>query len=284
MQSSQRAILIVLIALLVLTGAGLFVTTDRGARTVSTDSSPSNTAQSAVDLGPFRRAQALSQLAATPEEQDLARDVLRKADHEVDFAFASALYAASSQPVPSTPEIKAILERISKGEQEDNELSADVARLTKLLASAKDAQKEALTQQLDLTKSRQELIEDEIADGHSDLERAGGDPQNRIQRMVDEYNASEQSSGGQLDLSIVGRQASSTLPASNSFLSRARAMYALHSIVGRLSQEERDAAASASTFSETHDKLEQRLEQEQSQQRKKMADRVRRKRLGREFG
>jgi len=32
---------------------------------------------------------------------------------------------------------------------------------------------------------------DEIADGHSDLERAGGDPQNRVQRMVDEYNAFE---------------------------------------------------------------------------------------------
>ena len=64
MQSSQRAILIVLIALLVLTGAGLFVTTEWGARTVSTAPAPSNTAQSAVDLGPFRSAQALSQLAA----------------------------------------------------------------------------------------------------------------------------------------------------------------------------------------------------------------------------
>jgi small-conductance mechanosensitive channel len=271
MQSSQRAVLIILIALLVLTGAGLFVTTEWGARTVSTGPSPSIAAQSPVDLGPFRSAQALSQLAATPEEQDLARDVLRKADHEVDFAFASALYDASSQHIPSTPEIKSILERISKGEQEDNELSAEVARLTKELAGAKDAQKESLTQQLDLTKSRQELIEDEIADGHSDLERAGGDPQNRIQRMVDAYNASEQSSGGQLDLSIVGRQASSTLPASASFLSRARAMYALHSIVGRLGQEERDATASAASFSGTHDKLEAQLEQAQSEQKKKLS-------------
>jgi small-conductance mechanosensitive channel len=272
MQSSQRAILIVLIALLVLTGVGLVVTTEWGARTVSSVGPASKLPQSPVDLRQFHTAQALVQLAATPEEQDLARDALRKADHEVDFAFASALYTASSQPVSSTPEIKAILERISKGEQEDNEVSADVARLTKLLASAKDTQKESLTQQLDLAKSRQELIEDEIADGHSDLERAGGDPQNRIQRMVDEYNASEQSSGGQLDLSIVGRKASSALPVSNSFLSRARAVYALHSILGRLSQEEREAAASAATFSGTHDKLEQQLEQAQSQQKNKLAD------------
>jgi small-conductance mechanosensitive channel len=263
---------IVLIALLVLTGAGLVVTTEWGARTVAPASSPANSAQSPVDLQQFHNAQSLAQLAATPQEQDLARDVLRKADHEVDFAFAAALSTAASQPVPSTTEIKAVLERISKGEQEDGELNADVARLTKLQAGAKETQKEALTQQLDLTKSRQELIEDELADAHQDLERAGGDPQSRIQRMVDEYNASEQSSGGQLDLSIVGRQASSALPVSYSFLSRTRAMYELHSIVGRLSQEQRQAAASASSFSGTHDKLEQQLEQAQSKQKKQLAE------------
>jgi small-conductance mechanosensitive channel len=272
MHRNQRTIVIVLIALLVLTAAGLVVTTEWGARTVSQASSPSNVTQSPVDLTQFHDAQALSQLAATPEEQDLARDALRKADHEVDFAFAAALSTAASQQVPSTPEIKAILERIAKGELEDAELNADLARLTKLQAAAKDDQKEDLTQQLDLTKSRQELIEDELADAHQDLERAGGDPQSRVQRMVDDYNASEQSSGGHLDLSIVGRQASSALPVSYSFLSRARAWYSLRSIVGRLNREEQDAATLARAFSKSHDELEQQLEQAQSQQKKKMAD------------
>jgi len=272
MQRNQRTILIILIALLVLTAAGLVVTTEWGARTVSQVSSPSNVSQSPVDLGQFHNAQALSQLAATPEEQDLARDALRKADHEVDFAFAAALYTAASQHIPSTPEIKAILERISKGEQEDAELNADVARLTKLVAGAREDQKEGVEQQLDLAKSRQELIEDELADAHEDLEREGGDPQSRIQRMVDEYNASEQSSGGQLDLSIVGRQASSALPVSYSFLSRARAWYALRSIGGRLNQEERAATAFAAAFSKSHDELEQQLEQAQSKQKKKLTD------------
>jgi small-conductance mechanosensitive channel len=272
MQRNQRTIVIVLIALLVLTAAGLVVTTEWGARTVSQTTSPSNVTQSPVDLTQFHDAQALSQLAATPEEQDLARDALRKADHEVDFAFAAALSTAASQQVPSTPEIKAILERISKGEQEDAELNADLARLTKLQAAAKDDQKEDLTQQLDLTKSRQELIEDELADAHQDLERAGGDPQSRVQRMVDDYNASEQSSGGHLDLSIVGRQASSALPVSYSFLSRARAWYSLRSIVGRLNRKEQDAATLATAFSKSHDELDQQLEQAQAQQKKKMAD------------
>jgi small-conductance mechanosensitive channel/predicted nucleic acid-binding protein len=272
MRSSQRTILIVLIALLVLTAAGLVVTTEWGARTVSSTSSPSNVTQSPVDLTQFHDAQSLSQLAATPQEQDLARDALRKADHEVDFAFAAALDTANSQHIPSTPEIKAILERISKGEEEVAELNINVAHLTQLLARAKENEKEDLTQELDIAKSRQELSEDELADAHEDLERAGGDPQSRIQRMVDEYNASEQSSGGQLDLSIVGRQASSALPVSNSFLSRARAWYELQLIVGRLNQEERDAATSAATFSGTHDKLELQLKQAQSQQSKQLEE------------
>ncbi|HWX37613.1 MAG TPA: mechanosensitive ion channel domain-containing protein [Candidatus Sulfotelmatobacter sp.] len=272
MRSKQRAALIVLVSLLVLTGAGLVVTTEWGAQTVAPGASQQKGPQSPVDLGQFRRAQALSQLAATPEEQDLARDVLRKADHEVDFAFASALYQASSQKIPSTPEIRDALDRIAKGEQEDAELTTDVARLTKQLEGTKESQKEALTQQLDLTKSRQELIEDELADAHQDLERAGGDPQSSVQRMVDEYNASEQSSGGQLDLSIVGKQASASLPASYSFISRARAWYALHSIVGRLDQEGRAATAGATTFSGRHDQLEHQLEEAQSKQSKKMKE------------
>jgi uncharacterized iron-regulated membrane protein len=154
MRSKQRAALIVLILLLVLTGAGLVVTTEWGARTVA-PSAPTETSaqQSPVDLGQFRRAQALSQLAATPEEQDLARDVLRKADHEVDFAFASALYQASSKKIPSTPEIKNALDRITKSEQEDTEVTAEVTQLTKRVQSAPESQKEALSEQLDLAKS-----------------------------------------------------------------------------------------------------------------------------------
>ena len=271
MRPKQRVALFVLIVLLVLTGIGLVVTTEWGARNMASIGPAAKPPQSPVDLGQFHRAQALAQLAATPEEQDLARDVLRKADHEVDFAFTAALYSASSRKIPSTPEIKSALDRISKSEQQEAALTAEVARLTKLQAAAKEYQTEAITEQLDLAKSRQELIEDELADAQEDLERAGGDPQKSVQRMVDAYNAAEQSSGGQLDLSIVGKQAGSALPTSYAFISRARAWYALQSIVGQLNQEERAAATSAAAFSARHDQLEQQLEKAQSEQSKKMA-------------
>ncbi len=272
MQPNQRTLLIVLIVLLALTGVGLALTTEWGSRTVSSVAPASKVAQAPVDLSPFRNAQTLSEFAATPEEQDLARDALRKADHEVDFSFASALYQAAAQQVHPTPEIKSIQERIASGEAQDAAINADIDRLTKSLPSAREEQKETLTQQIDLAKSRQELIEDELADAHQDLERAGGDPQSRVQRMVDEYNASEQASGGQLDLSIVGKQASMAAPTSYAFFSRARAWYALQSIVERLNQEDRRATAAVATFSARHDQLEQQLEQAQAQQSRKLSD------------
>ena len=270
MQTHRRIIFVALTVLLALTGAGLFLTSEWGNRAVSLAKGPSNVAPPPVSLEQFRAAQALAKLAATTEEQELARDALRKADHEVDFAFASALYRASTQPVPSTPEIKAILSRISKGEQRVAEIDAEIARLTKLLAGAKENEKEALTQQLDLAKTREELNEDELADADQDLERAGGDPQGRVQRALDAYNASEQSSGGQLDLSIVGTQAGTTLPATNSSLSRLRALYPLRVTIGRLRRAQQDAATAAATFSKDHDDLERQLEQAQSEQSKKL--------------
>ena len=271
MQKQQRIALAVLILLLVLTGAGLFFTSEWGHHAVTAAKSSSNAAPPPVNLQPFHNAQALAKLAATPEEQDVARDALRKADHEVDFAFAAALYQASTQTVPSTPEIKAVLDRISKSEKDVAEVDAEIARLNKLLSTAKDNQKEALAQQLDLAKTREELIQDELTDADEDLERAGGDPQGRVQRQLDEYNASEQSSGGQLDLVIVGREASTTLPANNSFLSRVRVLYPLHVLAGRLMQAEQEATKATAAFSKRHDDLEHQLEQAQSVQSKKLS-------------
>jgi small-conductance mechanosensitive channel len=284
MKPYQRIVLIVLGLLLAGTGAGLVVTSDWGSRTVSLGSRRPGGAQSPVDMHQMLSAMALAPLAASTEEQDRARDALRMADHEVDFEFAAALREVTSQPVPSTPEIRAILDRISKAEKSVAEIDSEIARITKLLAGAKGDQKQTLAQQLDLAKARLELNEDELADAHQDLERAGGDPQSRIQHMVDEHNAAEQDSHGQLDLSAVGKQAGSTLPVSNSFFPRARAWYALHSFVGRLRQAEQEASAKAAVFSSRHDELERQLEQAQSQQSKNLADSSSRNVPGGTFG
>jgi len=238
MKPYQKILLLVLGLLLAATAAGLFLTADFGHRTVPRGGSQPSPAESPVDMQQMQTAMALAPLAATPEEQDRARDALRMADHDVDFEFAAALYQATSAKVPSTPEIRAILERISNSQKAVAEIDSDVARITKLLAAAGGNRKEALAQQLDLAKARLELNEDELADANQDLERAGGDPKSRIQRMVDEHAAAAQDSNGHLNLNAVGTQANATLPSSNSVLPRARAWYAVHSLDRRLGQAE----------------------------------------------
>jgi small-conductance mechanosensitive channel len=258
MQPHQRTFLIVLIAFLVLACAGLLITSDSGNRAIN---GPDRQAgpQSEVDLQPIHTAQALAPLASGPDEQGLARDALRLADHEIDIAFTSALEEAAAQPHATSPEIRAILERIGTAKKSIAEMDAEIARLTKLVASASENQKTVISRQLDLANARQELNEDELADANEDLTRAGGDPQSRIKKMVDEHNAASQDSGGHLDLSVVGSRASSRVPTSNSFLARGRAWYALRSDQINLAQARQESIASASALTKRHDELQSQI-------------------------
>jgi small-conductance mechanosensitive channel len=272
MNPYQRTLLIILVLLVVATGAGLVVSSDWGSRTVSLGTHQSGPPQSPVDMHQMQTAMALAPLAASPEEEDRARDALRAADHEVDFEFAAALYEATSQPIPSTPEIKAIQERISKSQASVAEINSDIARINKLMTGAKENQKAALEQQLDLANVRLELNQDELADANEDLERAGGDPKSRTKHMVDEHYSAPQDKNGELDLGEVGKQAGATLPVTSSFLGRARAYYLLHSFAARLAQAEQEARAKAARFSANHDELNRQVQRTQSQQSQKLAD------------
>src|ERR1700730_14126812 len=267
MQPRQRKFLIVLIALLVFAGVGLMITSDTGNRAIH---GPDRQAalQSDVDLRPIQTAQALAPLAFGPEEQGLGKDALSVADHEIDIAFTSALEEAAAKPLATSPEIRAILARIGTAEKSVAEMDAEIARLTKLIASASENQKAILSQQLDLSKARQELNEDELADADEDLTRAGGDPQSRIKKMVDEHNAASQDSGGHLDLSVVGSRASSRVPTSNSFLARVRAWYAIRSDEIGLVQARQESMATAAAFSKRHDELQTQVVKTVPQQAK----------------
>jgi small-conductance mechanosensitive channel len=258
MQSHQRMLLIGLIVLLALAGLGVLLTGDWGSRAVSSRLQ-SNTTQSVVDMRPLQTARSLAPLASGTDEQGLSRDALRLADHEVDLAFAAALYQATLQPPPRTPQIRAILDRIAAAEKQVADGDADIARLTKLAADARPNEKQTASEQLELAKARQELNEDELTDADQDLIRVGGDPQSRIQQMVDAHNSAEHDNGGEMDMSAVGSQAGTAIPVSNSLLSRARACYSLHSDLGRLRQAQQDASAAATTLSGHHDDLERQL-------------------------
>jgi small-conductance mechanosensitive channel len=264
MQPNHRTFLIVLIALLALVGVGVVATKDQGNRTNLGSNGGPGGSQPPVDMTQLQAAQSLAPLATGPDEQGLARDALRIADHEVDLAFNAALADAASQPPPTSPQIRAILVRIATAEKQVAEGDAEVARFTKLLAAAHDNEKAALTQQLELAKARQELNVDELTDADQDLARAGGDPQSRIQQMVDQHNAAEHDTGGEMDTSVVGSQAGSRVPTSNSFVARARTWFQLRQDLGRLRQAQQQSTATSVVLSRNHDDLERQLTQTQS--------------------
>ncbi|BDU69614.1 hypothetical protein GETHOR_17150 [Geothrix oryzae] len=147
-----------------------------------------------VDQTPLLTARSLVPLAVTLEEQQLARQAERLANHEVDLAFTDALRRASSAQAPKTPEVKELAELKAKAQatvEADQQL---IARLTKELASARESQKGALEDQLDVAKAQAELDKDELEAASDDLARVGGDPQARIRRLKEAHEAADKES------------------------------------------------------------------------------------------
>ncbi|MGA2810763.1 MAG: mechanosensitive ion channel domain-containing protein [Candidatus Acidiferrum sp.] len=193
MKTSTKIVAVVLLVLLAVTAYGLLHTSGAtfGARGVSTTSGEI-AAQTAVDQTPLLTAQRLALLVSSADEQGLAEDALRIADHAVDLQFAQALRDVTEHPPALSAEAKEIQVRLETAE---NSLAADkaqVATLTAEEAKAREARKNALDDELELAKSRQELDEDEVDDAKQDLIRAGGDPEARIQQLVEAHKAASQ--------------------------------------------------------------------------------------------
>src|SRR6266699_2192344 len=186
MRRTQRFGMVALLGLLGVTIAGLLHTGgDAGAPAdrVPAAAGPANGA-ALVDLSPLKTAQRLAALATTPDEQPLAQEALRIADHEVDVAFAEALRQAAEHPPALSAEGRRIQARLQKAQKSLQDDQTRVARFTGEAARAAGGAKESLESDLELAKAQVELDQDEVDDAREDLSRAGGDPQDRIQRQV----------------------------------------------------------------------------------------------------
>ena len=147
-----------------------------------------------VDQSPLFTARSLVPLAHTIEEQQLARQAERLANHEVDLAFADALRRAVAAQVEATPEIKELAALKAKFQAEVDADRKLIERLTRQLAAAPEAQKDALEDQLEVAKAQLGLDEDELEAASEDLARAGGDPQARIRRLKEAHEAADRES------------------------------------------------------------------------------------------
>jgi small-conductance mechanosensitive channel len=202
----------------------------------------------AVDQTPIRTALKLAQMPTTAEELPFAQEALRIVDHEMDLAYAAAERALEEHPAPLSADAKGIQERLKQAEDALDADNALVARLTAEEAKATGAKKDALDDQLVLATAHQEEHQDEVDDAKEDLARAGGDPEARIEAMVQEHKAS---SAAIDNLKI----AVSTAVEERGLLHRYTQWSALHQKQALLWEAKQEAESAAASFSAKHNTL-----------------------------
>jgi small-conductance mechanosensitive channel len=114
---------------------------------------------------------------------------LRVADHELALAFTAGLRDVEAHPPHLSSEALKIQDHLQKSQQL---LDADQQRVTQLtqdLAQAKVAQKDSVQDELELAQSQLDLDKDEVEAADQDLLAAGGNPQQRIEAMVQDHDA-----------------------------------------------------------------------------------------------
>src|SRR5258708_17193672 len=122
-----------------------------------------------VDQSTYTTAQRLARLATTPDEQSYAQSALRVADHALAFAFTTALRDVEAHPPALSPDALKIQDRIR---QSQGLLDSDQQRVNDLnaaLAQAKQAQKDALQDELDIAQSQLDLDKNELEEANQHL-------------------------------------------------------------------------------------------------------------------
>jgi small-conductance mechanosensitive channel len=177
-------------------GAGLVLTRERAPAEQQADrpqeaGAPRRPGERLVDMQPLLTARRVSALARTPEEQELARQARRLADHAVDLAFAESIRRIAEEKPEPTPKLQALAAEREKAQAVVAAAARQVEDVSRHAASAAAGEQQRLNEQLELARAEQELAQDELDDVAERLGRAGGDPQARIQRLRTAYEAGQ---------------------------------------------------------------------------------------------
>jgi small-conductance mechanosensitive channel len=262
MKISSRFAVVVLMALVVLSAIGLYLTGNGSrAKPAALRNSPGALSLGA-DQQPLDTARQLATLAASEDEQRLAADALRLADHQVDLAFSSALRTASNQPTPQTPAIRAIQERIDRAQSEIDAGENRVNQLKAEAAKARDDRQADLQQQVEVVQAEVSLHQDELADAQQDLVRAGGDERSKIQQLLDQHEAAEHTNGTTRTGTTAGSGAADS--SARNMIAEESAWSTLRSKQEQIAQARQDALKLGAVLSHDHAALDQQVEQEKS--------------------
>jgi small-conductance mechanosensitive channel len=188
MSTAQKISTLLLALLLALAGAAWWKTSPPTAK-VTKQRAAALAAADLVDESTYTTARRLALLADTPDEQTYAQSALRVADHALAFAFTTALRNVEAHPPALSPDALKIQDRIRKSQVLLDADQQRVTELTRALGQAKEAQKDALQDELDLAQSQLDLDKDELEEANQDLVEAGGNQQKRIEAMEQEHEA-----------------------------------------------------------------------------------------------
>jgi len=253
MNPAQKVAVLVFITLLTATIYGL-IRTETEINTLSNGTSPATSPEDAglVDQTPLKTAEALAATPTTPAELPFARQALQLADKEMDQAFAMAVLDATQHPPAVSTEAKEIQVRRQRAEDALSAQQARVARLTAAEAKAIGADKDTLDDQLNLAKAQLELRQDEVDDAKEDLIRAGGDPQGRLEAMVQEHEAASH-------VADTTRVSASAPVEPRGLIQRFQQWWALYEKQLQLRHARQDAISTAAALTKEHESLDTKI-------------------------
>jgi len=240
--------------LLAALGAALYGVATLGPSVVSAKRKAAQAAL--VDQTPFKTAQQLAQLADTPEEQELAKEVLRLGDYELDLSFAFALQDAEAHPPDLSDDAKRILERLEKNRKVQQALDAQVRELTAEVAKSSGSRKAELQDQLDVAGSNLSVASNDVEDASRDLTEAGGNQRERIEQMKQSHDEADKSRKNPEQ--IFPQPAAEQL----GLVHRFQQWLALRRKSQLLTRAKGDAESLAASLAEQHDALAAQIEAE----------------------
>jgi small-conductance mechanosensitive channel len=188
MRTTQKITTVLLLLLLTAAGFAWWKTAPPSAKATK-ERAAALAATQVVDQSTYALARRLADLADTPEEQAFAQSALRVADHSLAFAFTSALREAEAHPPVLSDDALKAQDRVRKSQALQDSDQQRVNQLTDTLAHAKEGQRDALQDALDLARSQLDLDKDELEEANQDLLEAGGNPQKQIEAMQQEHDA-----------------------------------------------------------------------------------------------
>ncbi|MFI5098814.1 MAG: mechanosensitive ion channel domain-containing protein [Candidatus Acidiferrales bacterium] len=252
-----------LLALVLGTGAAYFATRETSrprAKTTAADAAQAPL----VDERPLPTARALAALAITPEEQRLAQQAARIADHELDLAFADALRQAAELRPAQDPKNRELYLKMHQAQAALAEVLSRIEQLKAKISTAKPTEKDALQDQKDLLDAEQALDEDEIEDAQQELIRTGGDQETAVQRQRDQHEAGEHELVQRQGQNPGGTAPAVDLSASN-LASQVRAWMWLRDKRARLESAKSQAEEIGNGLLEQHQALQSRVHEQKPQ-------------------